>query len=935
MQNLKSLKNSRGGSSIVELMVAVGILMVVTVGTNSFIISTMQQSGNVKRSLVRSRFEQQLVSLYSQSPICSCNFSGISIPDSGQVTVPGLRSACPISSNDIYQASGSGFSVDPVLAIESITLSTPLPTNGTTTYSARLNIKYQNSASGSIALKDGAYLLVFDTTSVASPYQITGCSLNAPAGTGSSSGWSITGNSGLNSTNFLGSTTDTDVIFKRNNFISGLISTYNTSEGVGALVNNVQNFGASQGLYNSAFGSSALSSNLTGNSNTAAGFESLKLNTSGSNNTAFGAQAASQSTNMDDLTALGALALYSNISGIANTAVGFSASQNPTTKSYNTSVGWKSLQNNGSMQGDTAIGAGSLQNETGWIASTAFGYNALNTNTSGSNSAIGSQAMANSATSNSVAAGANALQNDATGLTIAASTSGGASSGSLGAYFNTGFGANSLQSFAPTGGAGLSGEFLAAFGVNTLLSNTSGADNSAFGANALQLNTTAGQNTAFGANSLRNNLAVGNTAIGAHSMEQNLTGINNTAMGFQSLQSNTSGNKNTAVGLNALQANTTSSNNTAVGYQALLMQTTGAANTAVGRESLKNNISGSGNTAIGNFALLSNTVGTDNIAAGMSALSANISGTENTAFGYNAISTATTVNQETAFGKDALLSLQTGDLNAATGSGSLRSLTTGADNLAIGADAMRGSTALSSTSAVGASAGYGLLGANADTTGVNDTFIGANTGIVNPILNPTQSVAIGYGALVDGVNRISIGAPGVSVGIGVNSPGAYQLQLSTGNAVKPFGGFWSLPSDARLKDIGSPFTRGLASIENIHPVYYHYKKDNPLGLPSEPEIVGVLAQEAQKAVPESVNVDGKGYLHLTSDSIIWAMVNSIKEVYYHWISERDQIHTNLDLENLAREKLEIENTELVSENENLIALICQNDPSATFCSQKP
>ena len=57
-----------------------------------------------------------------------------------------------------------------------------------------------------------------------------------------------------------------------------------------------------------------------------------------------------------------------------------------------------------------------------------------------------------------------------------------------------------------------------------------------------------------------------NTAFGLDALISNTTGANNTANGNQALRSNTTGGNNTANGLNALYSNTTGANNTALGY---------------------------------------------------------------------------------------------------------------------------------------------------------------------------------------------------------------------------------------------------------------------------------------------------------------------------------------------------------------------------------
>jgi hypothetical protein len=95
---------------------------------------------------------------------------------------------------------------------------------------------------------------------------------------------------------------------------------------------------------------------------------------------------------------------------------------------------------------------------------------------------------------------------------------------------------------------------------------------------------------------------------------------------------------------------------------------------------------------------------------------------------------------------------------------------------------------------------------------------------------------------------------GGNVGIGLTNP-TYQLQLSTDSAAKPGTSTWTIASDERLKDIRAPFTRGLDAINGLNTIYFNYKRDNPLELPSEKEYVGIKAQDAQRVIPEAVSTD--------------------------------------------------------------------------------
>ena len=146
--------------------------------------------------------------------------------------------------------------------------------------------------------------------------------------------WGLSGNTGTNpATNFIGTTDNNDVVFKRNNIISGRIGGNNTAFGNSALSSNTS------GGDNVAYGTSALKSNTTGERNVANGFEALKDNTTGDRNLANGSFALKLNTTGSFNVANGNQALYSNTTGSYNTAIGDNALYNNTTGSNNTCLG--------------------------------------------------------------------------------------------------------------------------------------------------------------------------------------------------------------------------------------------------------------------------------------------------------------------------------------------------------------------------------------------------------------------------------------------------------------------------------------------------------------------------------------------------------------------------------------------------------------------
>ena len=188
---------------------------------------------------------------------------------------------------------------------------------------------------------------------------------------GSGTGWSTTGNGATNPTiNFIGTTDDNDLIFKRNTAWAGQIGSSNTCFGSDSYNP------ASTGGFNVAYGSSALGKNTTGSGNVATGYRALSSNTTGSNNTASAKEALSSNLTGSYNTANGNAALFSNTSGNGNTASGYGALYSNTTASYNTAFGFYALTTN-IGDGNTAIGYFGFNSSTIGSNNVAVGYSAL------------------------------------------------------------------------------------------------------------------------------------------------------------------------------------------------------------------------------------------------------------------------------------------------------------------------------------------------------------------------------------------------------------------------------------------------------------------------------------------------------------------------------------------------------------------------------
>lgn len=187
---------------------------------------------------------------------------------------------------------------------------------------------------------------------------------------GGTTGWSLTGNAGtVTASNFIGTTDNKDIVFKRNNVRAGYIGdpTYdasyrynngNTVFGANSMLSPTINLAAQTGVRNIAMGSNVMPSLSTGNTNVGIGDFALFSNTTGNSNTTVGSGS-----------------LYNVSTGTGNVAMGRNALTS-TNGSYNTGLGFAALRNTASGQNNTAIG-----------------YNAGYSNISGSNSVfIGNQA---------------------------------------------------------------------------------------------------------------------------------------------------------------------------------------------------------------------------------------------------------------------------------------------------------------------------------------------------------------------------------------------------------------------------------------------------------------------------------------------------------------------------------------------------------------
>lgn len=217
--------------------------------------------------------------------------------------------------------------------------------------------------------------------------------------------WHITGNAGtVAGTNFIGTTDNRDMVFKRNNVVAGSLKANSTSFGVGSLPLT------GSGTDNTAIGFQALAAN-TSSRNTAVGSNALQANTTGTSNTAVGNAALQANTEGFFNTGVGYNALLLNTEGVRNVAIGAFALDRNTTGENNIGIGVQANRRNETGNNNIGVGMNTFLALTDGSNNTALGYWSGNTLTTGSNNTvIGSNAnVPNTTGSNQVRIGNTAV----------------------------------------------------------------------------------------------------------------------------------------------------------------------------------------------------------------------------------------------------------------------------------------------------------------------------------------------------------------------------------------------------------------------------------------------------------------------------------------------------------------------------------------------
>ncbi|HCT51849.1 MAG TPA: hypothetical protein DF712_05255, partial [Balneola sp.] len=118
----------------------------------------------------------------------------------------------------------------------------------------------------------------------------------------------------------------------------------------------------------------------------------------------------------------------------------------------------------------------------------------------------------------------------------------------------------------------------------------------------------------------------------------------------------------------------------------------------------------------------------------------------------------------------------------------------------------------------------------------------------------------------------------------------YGIYIAAGDAAKPGGGSWSSTSDARVKSIEADYTSSLSEILKLSPKKYQYNGSGS-GAPIDGKTyVGLIAQEAELAMPSMVRkVEGEltgsdgiarivdDYRVIDTSELTYTLINAIKD----------------------------------------------------------
>jgi hypothetical protein len=183
---------------------------------------------------------------------------------------------------------------------------------------------------------------------------------------------------------------------------------------------------------------------------------------------------------------------------------------------------------------------------------------------------------------------------------------------------------------------------------------------------------------------------------------------------------------------------------------------------------------------------------------------------------------------------------------------------------------------------------FGGLGLGSLTSGYDNISIGFQTG--GTLSTGFANTYIGYQAVA------SSSSVNTEIVIGYQLTGKGSLTtLIRGTAYNSSNtSSWATSSDERIKTNITDFTLGLDTLGQVNVKTYNYLSDSDIatahpeladsnglvheGLDTEKTIVGIMAQELEAVLPNSVETRDNGIKSINKDELFWVMLNSIKEL---------------------------------------------------------
>ena len=252
------------------------------------------------------------------------------------------------------------------------------------------------------------------------------------------------------------------------------------------------------------------------------------------------------------------------------------------------------------------------------------------------------------------------------------------------------------------------------------------------------------------------------------------------------------------------------------------------------------------------------------------------------------------------------------------------------DNVIIGADTMSANGGASGTrrmtygnynTVIGSTAGYSLAYSSSDNVLIGR---GAGYALGAGAVNASSNVVIGSGAMdlsqeaegsvvigKDAGTNISTGDYNVCLGyvanvLGNTSTGEVVVgSYLTGKGSNTFftkgpaynsanSSTWSTTSDERVKTNITDYTLGLDALGQVNVKTFNYRSDSDIatnspeladsnglvyeGLDTEKTEVGIIAQELELILPNTITTRDNGMKSVNKDELFWVMLNSIKEL---------------------------------------------------------